>query len=99
MMMIRPAAVAHGSHWQSPPKQLTGKGRQSGRAAAAFEELLTDQLWVLGPDHPDTLTTPQQPSHPAVKAGDPERAAAAEEELLADRHRVLPIETRPSRSG
>ncbi|MGW2112625.1 tetratricopeptide repeat protein, partial [Streptomyces sp. NPDC001948] len=26
-------------------------------AAAAFEELLADRLRVLGPDHPDTLTT------------------------------------------
>ncbi|MEU4834097.1 tetratricopeptide repeat protein [Streptosporangium sp. NPDC023615] len=26
-------------------------------AAAAFEELLTDRLRVLGPDHPDTLNS------------------------------------------
>ena len=45
--------------------------------ATAFEELLTDQLRVLGPDHPDTLDHPQQPRLLAGEAGGAAGAATA----------------------
>ena len=58
-----------------------------GRAIPLFEQTLTDRERVLGPDHPDTLRTRQQPrrrlpvgrgsgpGHPAVRA-DPHRPRA-----------------------
>jgi Tetratricopeptide repeat len=58
-------------------------------AAAAYEELLADRLRVLGPDHPDTLTTRNNLAGLRGVAGDAAGAAAAYEELLADRLRVL----------
>ncbi|WP_331746107.1 tetratricopeptide repeat protein [Streptomyces virginiae] len=56
---------------------------------ADFEQLLPDRLRVLGPDHPDTLTTRHDLAHWRGRAGDPAGAAAALAELLADRMRVL----------
>jgi hypothetical protein len=44
---------------------------------------------VLGPDHPDTLTTRINLAGMRGQAGDPAAAAAAYEDLLADRLRVL----------
>ncbi|GAA2376630.1 tetratricopeptide repeat protein [Dactylosporangium salmoneum] len=38
-------------------------------AATAFEQLLTDQLRVLDPDHPDTLTTRGNLAHWRSKTG------------------------------
>ncbi len=35
----------------------TGEVGGAGKALALFEELLLDQVWVLGPDHPDTRRT------------------------------------------
>jgi hypothetical protein len=58
-------------------------------AAAAYEELLTDHLQVLGRDHPDTLTTLGNLAYSRGQAGDAEGAAAVYKELLADRLRVL----------
>jgi hypothetical protein len=56
---------------------------------AAFEELLTDCLRVLGPDHPDTLATRYNLAHWRGEAGDAAGAVAAFEELLTDYLRVL----------
>jgi hypothetical protein len=59
---------------------------------AALEELLADQLRVLGPEHPDTLATRYQIASRQVWAEDPAVAAAgvaALEELLAAQLRVL----------
>lgn len=47
------------------------------KAAAALEKLLTDRLRVLGPDHPDSLTTRSKLAHwrgtpgPALTCEDP----------------------------
>jgi hypothetical protein len=58
-------------------------------AAAALELLLADQLRVLGPDHPDTLTTRNNLANWRGEAGDAVGAAADFELLLADHLRVL----------
>ena len=55
----------------------------------AFEELLTDRLRVLGPDHPETLTTRANLARWRGRRGIPAGAVAAFEELLADYQRVL----------
>ena len=57
--------------------------------ATAYEELLADQLRVLGPDHPDTLTTRNNLAYWRGRAGDPAGAATAYEELLTDQLWVL----------
>jgi hypothetical protein len=44
---------------------------------------------VLGPDHPDTLTTRNNLAYWRGEAGDASGAAAATEQLLADSLRVL----------
>ncbi|GAA2352358.1 hypothetical protein Cme02nite_26170 [Catellatospora methionotrophica] len=54
-----------------------------------FEQLLDDLLWVLGPDHRDTLTTRSELAYWRGRAGDPAGAAAALEQVLDDRLRVL----------
>lgn len=58
-------------------------------AAAAFAELMEDEMRVLGPDRPDTLTTRNNLAHWQGEAGDPAHAATAYAELLEDRIRVL----------
>ncbi|GAA0903506.1 hypothetical protein Vau01_121580 [Virgisporangium aurantiacum] len=58
-------------------------------AITALQQLLADQLRVLGLDHPDTLTTRNNLARWRGKAGNPAGAAAAFEQLLADRLRVL----------
>ncbi|MEU0992190.1 tetratricopeptide repeat protein [Streptomyces sp. NPDC005953] len=58
-------------------------------AAEAFAELLTDRLRVLGPDHPDTLTTRSNLARWRGEAGDAVGAAEASEDLLEDMVRVL----------
>ncbi|MEV7395297.1 tetratricopeptide repeat protein, partial [Streptomyces sp. NPDC091215] len=55
----------------------------------AFAELLDDRLRVLGPDHPDTLTTRNNLAYWRGEAGDPVGAATAFAELLDDHMRVL----------
>jgi hypothetical protein len=54
-----------------------------------LEQLLTDRLRVLGPDHPNTLTTRHNLARWRGQAGDPAGAATAFEQLLTDRLRVL----------
>ncbi|WP_156427808.1 tetratricopeptide repeat protein, partial [Thiohalocapsa sp. ML1] len=58
-------------------------------AIAASEDLLADQTRVLGPDHPDTLTTRNNIAYCRAQAGEIQPAIAAFEDLLADRTRVL----------
>ncbi|HEY5151266.1 MAG TPA: tetratricopeptide repeat protein, partial [Mycobacterium sp.] len=58
-------------------------------AAAAFGDLLADRLRVLGPDHPDTLSTRSNLASWRGEAGDPAGAAAAIQDLLTDQLRVL----------
>ncbi|GAA2022707.1 hypothetical protein GCM10009779_03210 [Polymorphospora rubra] len=67
---------------------LGTSGNPAG-AVAAFEELLTVQLRVFGPDHPDTLVTRSNLAYWRGEAGDPAGAVAAFEELLTDHLRVL----------
>ncbi|WJK33339.1 FxSxx-COOH system tetratricopeptide repeat protein [Solwaraspora sp. WMMA2065] len=66
-----------------------GNTGQVAAAATAFEELLADSVRVLGPDHPDTLTTRSNVASWRGRAGDAVGAAAAFEGLLADSVRVL----------
>ena len=84
------------------PQNLIARHTSTGdpvAAIAALEELLTDQLRLLGPDHHDTLTTRYNLALWRTEAGDPAAAIAALEEL-ADRFRVLsayPVETLTTR--
>ena len=58
-------------------------------AITAYEQLLTDELRVLGPDHPDTLTTRHHLARWWGEAGDANGAATALHNLLNDQMRVL----------
>ncbi|GAA2795169.1 hypothetical protein [Crossiella cryophila] len=58
-------------------------------AAAANEQLLTDQLRILGPDHPDTLDSQATLASWRGYAGDPAGAVAACRLLVAQMVRVL----------
>ena len=58
-------------------------------ASAALKELLRDDLKLLGPDHPDTLTTRASLARWQGEAGDAEGASAALKELLIEQSRVL----------
>ncbi|MFJ8570398.1 tetratricopeptide repeat protein, partial [Streptomyces sp. NPDC093514] len=55
----------------------------------AYAELLADMVRVLGPDHPNTLTTRNNLAYWRGMAGDAAGAAEAYAELLADMVRVL----------
>ena len=57
--------------------------------ATAYEELLTDQLRVLGADHADTLATRSSLADARWRAGDLAGAATAHEDLLTAQLRVL----------
>jgi tetratricopeptide repeat protein len=48
-----------------------GEAGDAAGAAAAFEELLTDRLRVLGPDHPDVQATRASLAHWRGKTGTP----------------------------
>lgn len=58
-----------------------------------MEQLLTDYLRVLGPDHPETLDTRHTLAYRFGEAGDPAGAAIALEQLLTDYLRVLGLTT------
>ncbi|MFF5083483.1 tetratricopeptide repeat protein [Actinoplanes sp. NPDC000266] len=58
-------------------------------AAAAFEQLLTDVVRVLGPDHPDALATRGNVAYWRGRAGDPAGAFMAWQHLFTDYRRVL----------
>ncbi|MEU7220171.1 tetratricopeptide repeat protein [Nocardia iowensis] len=57
--------------------------------AAEFEQLLTERLRVLGPDHPDTLTTRGALAQCRGKLGDPVGAAAELDRVLTEHLRVF----------
>ncbi|SNT62599.1 Tetratricopeptide repeat-containing protein [Asanoa hainanensis] len=76
-------AVLHRAH-----NSLGNAGDPTG-AATAYERLLADQVRVLEPDDPDTLSTRNNLAHWLGAAGDAAGAAAAFEQLLADLVRVL----------
>ena len=59
------------------PRLLAGRGRRPGRRRSRVHELLPDRVRVLGPDHPDTLTTRHNLASWRGAAGDPAGAAAA----------------------
>jgi len=66
-----------------------GEAGDPAGAAHALQELLTDQIRILGPDHPDTLTTRNNLAEYRAQAGDPESALATFRELVGDQIRVL----------
>ena len=70
------------AHW-------TGESDDAGTARALFEALLPDQQRVLGPDHPDTLTTRANIARWSGESGDAGTALALSEALLLDQQRVL----------
>ena len=58
-------------------------------ALRLFRELLPDQERVLGPDHPDTLTTRGNIASLTGECGDAAGALRLSRELLPDQERVL----------
>jgi hypothetical protein len=66
-----------------------GEAGLVAEAIAYFEALQDDCLRVLGPDHPDTLSTRYEIAYWRGESGDFSGAAAALEQLLADRVRLL----------
>jgi len=67
---------------------LAWRGGDPVGAAQAFEQLLTDRLRILGPDHPDTLATRHDVAHCVARPVTPWRGQAFEQ-LLTDPHWVL----------
>ena len=68
---------------------MAGKAGNSSGAAAALQQLLTDRLRLLGPEHPDTLSTRHDLARWQGEGGDPDGAAAALEQLVIDCLKVL----------
>ncbi|MDQ1539047.1 MAG: hypothetical protein QOE58_3440, partial [Actinomycetota bacterium] len=66
-----------------------GQAGDATGAAAAFTHLLDDRTRVLGPDHPETLTTRHKLAYWRGQAGDATGAEAAMTQLLDDQTRVL----------
>ncbi|MGW0764783.1 tetratricopeptide repeat protein, partial [Streptomyces sp. NPDC002676] len=58
-----------------------GMAGDAAGAAAAYEQLLADQLWALGEDHPHTLAARSNLAYWRGMAGDAAGAAAAYEQL------------------
>ena len=58
-------------------------------AVTAMEQVLADQVRVLGPDHPYTLVTRSDVARWRGEAGDPTGAVDAFERVLGDMVRVL----------
>jgi Tetratricopeptide repeat len=54
-----------------------------------YADLLPDHTRVLGPDHPDTLTTRGNLARWTGEAGHPEQARQLSADLLLDHERVL----------
>ena len=69
--------------------QSRGEAGDPADAVTAFEQLLADCLRVLGPQHPDTLSTRGNLARWRGEAGDPAGAATSYEQLLTDQLRVL----------
>jgi hypothetical protein len=92
------AVYQHGQHTLLSPdthavlhraNQSLGEAGNSAGAATATEELLADQVRVLGPGHLNTLVTRSDLAYWRGLAGDLAGAITATEELLADQVRVL----------
>ncbi|MFV2099447.1 tetratricopeptide repeat protein, partial [Micromonospora sp. LOL_014] len=66
---------------------MRGEAGDAAGAVTAFEQLLADQLRVLGPDHPGTLTTRHNLALMRGKAGDAAGAVTAFDQVLADQLR------------
>jgi hypothetical protein len=66
-----------------------GEAGDPAGAVAELQELLADQVRVLGPDNPSTLVTRADLAACRGEAGDPAGAAGAFAELLDDCLRVL----------
>ena len=66
-----------------------GEAGRVDDAIAGFETLLADRLRVLGPDHPDTLSTRNNLAFWLGEAGRVDDAIAGFETLLTDQLRVL----------
>ena len=68
---------------------LNDLGDSAAQAIAVAEPLLADQERVLGPDHPDTLTSRNDLAEAYQAAGRAAEAIPLHERTLADRERVL----------
>jgi tetratricopeptide (TPR) repeat protein len=66
-----------------------GKAGRVDEAVTRFEELLSDQMRVLGRDHADTLTARSDVAYWLGEAGRVDEAVTRFEELRTDRMRVL----------
>ncbi|WP_433755328.1 tetratricopeptide repeat protein [Nocardia sp. CA-135398] len=63
--------------------------RAIARAISELEQLLPEQIRILGADHPDTLTTRDSLAHWYSKNDEPAKAAVEYERILADQSAVL----------
>ncbi|MDX3132128.1 tetratricopeptide repeat protein [Streptomyces europaeiscabiei] len=70
------------AHWREEAGNYSG-------AAAVWKKLLAARVRVLGPNHPDTITSWDLLASSLEKSGDLEGAAAAVEEGVAGRVRLL----------
>ncbi|MFD0522893.1 tetratricopeptide repeat protein [Paractinoplanes durhamensis] len=84
----QPEPPGHPRH-PPQPRQLARCRRNPAAAVTALEQLLTDRLRVLGPNHPQTLKTRRSAASWRGGAGDSAGTAAAYEHVLTDRLRVL----------
>ncbi|MFJ9683536.1 tetratricopeptide repeat protein [Streptomyces sp. NPDC101194] len=66
-----------------------GQAGDAAGAATAYAELLADRERLLGPDHPETLTTRHELAYWQGQAGDASGAATALTDVLADFIRLL----------
>ena len=89
----RPGPPGHPAHPEEP-RHLAGEGGDPAGAAGAYEELLADQLRVLGPDHPDTLRTqiflPYWRGRRGTRRAPIQHAARLAESLAVAKKRTFP---------
>ena len=86
----RDALLAPGAHRMlARANRSLGEAGNPARAAQAYEELLTDCLRVLGPDHHYTLATRGHVAEWRGAAGDAAGAVQAYEELLTEMLQAL----------
>ena len=69
--------------------QLTGKTGDAAGALRLYEDVLPDEVRVLGPDHPETLATRAAIARWTRETGDAAGALRLYEDLLPDEVRVL----------
>ena len=94
----RPSPTANGSSAPTTPTRsplATTSPTPTSRPATwtapspCYEQTLTDRERVLGPDHPDTLTSRNNLAGAYQSAGDLDQAIALYEQTLTDRERML----------